>query len=310
MKKVFVLLVGLATFGCIGTDVLDDEIVQKNIVINEELVNILVNTSTVLTAEYTNEFGVISDTEFTWQSEDPSIATVNDDGMVTGITAGQTFVTVQGGGITSEQLQVTVVESANDVAKVLIEASKVGIAVDEVLALQATAWNVANQQIDETAEAIWSVSDASIASIDANGNLTGLSDGLVSVTASIDGVNSEALEFTVGTMERTAEFRGVSGYNAEGTATLSRNEQGDVILEFSSDFDTDFALGTFIFLSNTTSGSGTRSSGLDLGEIRSGGAKTFNISALEPSVELDTYRYVIVLCRPASITFGLADFEN
>ena len=310
MKKVFVFLIGLTTFGCIGTDVLDDVLVQEKITINEELVNLLVNTSTTLTAEYTDEFGVTGDTELSWASDDPSVAAIDNNGLLTGISAGQTFITVQAGSVTSTPLLVTVVESADDVAKVLIEAPKVGISVDEVLQLEATAWNVANEQIENAEDAVWSVNDSNIATVDAEGNLTGLSVGIVQVTASIDGVESEPLEVTVGTMERTAEFQGVSGYRAVGTATLSRNEQGDVILEFSEDFDTSFALGTFIYLSNSTDGSDTRNSGLDLGEIRSGGAKTFNVSSVDGSVELDTYRYVIVLCRPASLTFGVADFEE
>lgn len=310
MKKAFIFLIGLATFGCIGTDVLDDEIVDETIVINQELVNILIDTETLLSAVYTNEFGVTADADLSWLSENPSVATVDASGLVRGVSAGQTLITVSAGAAASEPLLVTVVESMNDVAKVEIVAPVVSIAIDEVLTLEATAWNIRDEQIMDTEAAAWSVNDPNIAEIDDDGNLTGLADGLVQVTATIDGVNSEPLEITVGTMERTAEFMGVSGYTARGTATLSRNDQGDVILEFSDDFNTSFALGTFIYLSNTTSGSGTRNSGLDLGEIRTGGAKTFNVSSVMSNVELETYRYVIVLCRPASLTFGLADFEE
>lgn len=310
MKKVFVLLIGIATFGCIGTDILDDELVQEQISINQDQVGLLVGSTETLSATYTNEFGIEADTELFWATSSPSVATVDASGIITGVGEGQTFVTVRGGSVTSEPLLVSVRISDQDIIKVLIDTpEKVQFEVGESIQFTATGWNVNNEQSPDV-EVTWRVDNTDLASIDNDGNFTAIDEGIVNVIASIDGIDSEAFEITIGSMERTAEFRGVSGYRAVGTAKLSKNEQGDVILEFSEDFNTDFALGTFIYLSNTTSGSGTRSSGLDLGEIRTGGAKTFNITSVQNNVELDTYRYVIVLCRPASITFGLADFEN
>lgn len=162
----------------------------------------------------------------------------------------------------------------------------------------------------------WKSSDPLIISITIEGLATAHKNGQVTITATVtDGSAStdillQAADVTEELSSKTATFMEVGNYMAEGTATLKKDENGEVILDLSSDFKTSFALGTFIYLSNSTSGSTTRSSGLELSQISSNGAKTFNVTSKESDVGLDTYRYVIVLCKPAGLTFGSADFQN
>jgi hypothetical protein len=80
-------------------------------------------------------------------------------------------------------------------------------------------------------------------------------------------------------------------------------------LEFSDDFKTSYALGTFVYLSNSTVGSTTFSSGFEITQITEDGSKRFDIWALDPSVELYDYQYVVILCKPARITFGYAELN-
>jgi len=156
---------------------------------------------------------------------------------------------------------------------------------------------------------VWSSDNEQVATVDANGNTQGLANGAAQITATIDGIESNPLTVTVGDNQRVGTFNGASGYTAEGTATLSLDDNGDLILELSDDFNTDFALGTYIYLSNSTTGAGTRNNGLEVSEITSDGAATFNVSNIDGGVSLNEFRYVVVLCKPASITFGLADLE-
>jgi hypothetical protein len=107
---------------------------------------------------------------------------------------------------------------------------------------------------------------------------------------------------------RVGTFVPAGGYAAEGMAVL-RFSGEQVVLELSDNFKTSFALGTFVYLSNSTSGSATFSNGLELGQITTSGAKTFNVSVLHPTVGLFDYRYVIILCKPARVTFGYADMN-
>ena len=82
-----------------------------------------------------------------------------------------------------------------------------------------------------------------------------------------------------------------------------------MFLYLSEDFETSFALGTFIYLANSTDGTAVRAQGVEIAEIKDNGAKEFNVSQIDPSIQLDDFRYVIILCKPASITFGYADLN-
>jgi hypothetical protein len=180
----------------------------------------------------------------------------------------------------------------------------------ETLQLTAKTFNISNDEL-ENKMITWKSSDNSIIAVDMNGLATAIKDGTATITASSEGIESEPIDIQVGALtQKTAILSGTSGYKAVGTATLKKNESGELILELSSDFETSFALGTFIYLSSSTSGSSTKSNGLELGEVTSNGAKTFNISGIDSSVELGTYQYIIVLCKPAGITFGTGDFGN
>jgi hypothetical protein len=75
-------------------------------------------------------------------------------------------------------------------------------------------------------------------------------------------------------------FNSAGGYKAIGTARLELlNDQ--LMLTLSDNFDTDFALGTFIYLANSTNGSVVRSTGFEVAQIFNDGGKTFNITTLK-----------------------------
>ena len=111
--------------------------------------------------------------------------------------------------------------------------------------------------------------------------------------------------------ERSGQLEGRGGYDARGTVTLSRNDDGELLLTTSEDFSVTLALGTFLYLSNSQAGGATAADGLEVADVseRLEGAQTYNVSALNGNVDLDTYQYVVVLCKPARITFGLAELN-
>ncbi len=305
-----VSIVSLCLLSCIGTDVLDDPKVTPTIRIAQESVVLLVGESTQLTVLYTNEFGLEEMISPMWVSSNPNVAAVNQQGEVLAIGTGQTMVQASFNGVTSESTLINVANTTNDVVNVLIATpEKTEIDIGESIQLSAIAININGDAINDLAVS-WQVDDETVASISSRGVLTGLADGEVKVIATIDNIQSVPASFMVGRQVKTATFMGRSGYIAEGMAQFFVNDDGDLILEFSDDFKTSFALGTFIYLSNSTSGSDTRGNGLELGQITTNGAKTFNVSNKKSDANLDSYRYVIVLCKPASITFGVGDFEE
>ena len=123
----------------------------------------------------------------------------------------------------------------------------------------------------------WFSENSSIVTVDAAGELTAIANGIAGVHAKSEGVKSNSIDFVVGS-DRTGTFVPAGGYNAEGMATL-KLEDGKLLLEFNDNFKTSFALGTYVYLSNSTSGSETFSSGVEIAQIFANGAKTFDISS-------------------------------
>ncbi|MFN0081517.1 MAG: hypothetical protein ACKVOM_03285, partial [Ferruginibacter sp.] len=107
---------------------------------------------------------------------------------------------------------------------------------------------------------------------------------------------------------RQGTFVKAGGYQASGNATLGV-ENGRLILRLQSNFVTSFALGTFIYLANSTNASAVRSGGLEIAQITTNGAHTFDVSSVSNNANINTYRYVVILCKPATVTFGFADLN-
>ena len=102
---------------------------------------------------------------------------------------------------------------------------------------------------------------------------------------------------------RTGTFQSAGGYSTVGSVTVEESG-GKLIVKLSSNFQASVALGTFIYLANSTSGGNVKSAGLDLGPWSSG-ANQFDV----PGVPLNQYKFVVVLCKPAGLTFGFAELK-
>jgi hypothetical protein len=125
------------------------------------------------------------------------------------------------------------------------------------------------------------------------------------VHAKVEGVKSNSIRFNVGatTNMRTGTFQSAGGYSSVGSVTVEETS-GKLIVKLSNDFQASVALGTFIYLANSTTGSAVKSAGLELGQWSSG-AKTFEASG----VTLNQYKHVVVLCKPAGVIFGFAELK-
>lgn len=166
---------------------------------------------------------------------------------------------------------------------------------------------------EEQVNIYWVSSNPSIANIDQRGEVYGVAFGEVTITYTANNVQGSitfvVAQKTIIGIQKSATLQGSGKYNASGTALLYKNDNDELILELSNDFDTDFALGTFIYLANSIDGQSVKISGLDIGEITSGGAKLFNVTNSNASAGLSTYKYIVILCKPAGITFGFGEFN-
>jgi hypothetical protein len=154
----------------------------------------------------------------------------------------------------------------------------------------------------------WFSENSAIMKITASGEVEAVGAGVVDIHAKSEGIKSNIVTFTVAGWSRVGTFVAAGGYKASGSARLQVVDN-QLTLKLSDDFDTDFVLGTYIYLANSTNGATVRTSGFQVAQIFSDGGATFNITQRDPAVTLDKYRYVIVLCYPASATFGFAELK-
>lgn len=138
---------------------------------------VYVGGSTVLTPKFTPE-GAAS-TFLVWSSADESIATVNQEGVVTGVNGGKTTVTVTCKEY-SATCQVKVREAAVGVELDITEADlKVGV--DE---LQLTAIVEPSNSIDYDLD--WTTSDDAVAVVSDKGLVTPVGPGEATITVTVD----------------------------------------------------------------------------------------------------------------------------
>lgn len=306
MRTLSLVVVLLSLYGCIGTDYVDNP-KDSSILLDKMQLSLLIGQSGQITADYYYNMWIQEERPISWRSDNASIATVVD-GEVTGVAKGQTRVWAWVPGEDTVSALVTVVEDEMSVSEVLISTPNSSLDIGQTVQLTAVVKDLTGAEISGSPVA-WASSNTMACTINANGLVTGVGDGVSQITATVDGVSSPPLPLMVGVVGRTGTFQGANGYNASGIAMLSAGSDGKVTLELSSDFRTSFALGTFVYLSNSTSGSIVASQGLEVSEISGNGSHIFNISNLDPDVTIDTYRYVIMLCKPASITFGFAELK-
>lgn len=302
------LVASLLLSGCIETDHENDPVVGERITVSHQTLALLPNAQVQVTAQYFDPYGIERSVPLVWSSTLPAVAEVNAQGLITAKANGQTIVQPMFGNYVGPQIQVTVASDPTAVAIVEVSPPSVTkLAVGASLQLDVSIKNVQGELLpDKVVE--WFSENSSIATVSATGEVHAVSAGVVGIHAKSEGIKSNSINLTIDGLMRTGTFVSAGGYHTSGSASLSL-VNNELILTLSSDFDTDFALGTYIYLANSTNGPLVRSSGFQVAQIFSDGAKTFNITQLNPSIGLNDYEYVVSLCYPASVAFGFAELK-
>lgn len=268
------------------------------------------NEKIQLTATVKNISGqILTNKSVEWFSENSTILSVNSNGSITALVAGSTKIFAKSGGVKSDLITFTVAQpiDINAIASIVVSTPKIALLAGETLQLGVTVKNATGQTINGK-NLEWISGNSGVAIVNDNGTITATGAGSTGIYAKSEGVTSNAITITVSVPggSKTGTFTKAGGYEASGTATLSI-KNGDLTLDLGSDFKTSFALGTFIYLSNSTNGATVRASAFEVSQVTTNGAKTFNISKLKSTVAINEYKYVVILCKPASVMFGYAE---
>lgn len=305
-QPVYIAFLLLLFGSCTGTDYVDDLQIGQKIEIENTQVALKPGENVQLAAMYYDDYGIKKEVMLQFSSSDTRVAEVDSTGKITAHIAGSSVVEVSYNGVAGPLVNVNVVAGVNDVAIVEVTAPVSSLNPGEKTQLALSVENI-NMEGLSGRQVEWFSENESILTVNATGEVTAVTAGVAAVHAKVDGVKSNSVNITVGSL-RTGTFVKAGGYQAKGTASMGI-ENGKLILKLSEDFETSFALGTYIYLANTTNGKTVRSAGLEISEINTNGAKSFDISALYPDVKIYDYRYVIILCKPATVTFGYADLN-
>ncbi len=120
----------------------------------------------------------IQDADLMWSSEDPTVASVDDQGVVTAHMEGETSITVTSGAL-SANVRITVVQQANHV--VVSPQSVDMTAIGETIQLIATVFDMGDGEVP-VAELIWTSEEPTVATVNNQGVVTAQMNGQTLVT--------------------------------------------------------------------------------------------------------------------------------
>ena len=158
-------------------------------------------------------------TPILWTSNNPAIATVNQNGIVTGIAAGTAEIRAtanDGSGIYSNA---TVTVSEQLVTSISFPYSILDVYIGTPLLATPNIYpaNATNKQLS------WTSSNSGIATVDQNGNITGINNGTATITATTtDGTNITG-SFYTNILTGTAAVSGISIADASKIIYLGQN---------------------------------------------------------------------------------------
>lgn len=173
---IFTLTMILGCFTACG-DVPVESLVLSNTELTVNVGNASAVSCTVLPEDAT-------DKTVNWSSSNNAVATVNNVGVITAVSAGTCTITASSGDVTAT-VTITV---KKPVEQVVLNKSDVTIKEEETFTFTCTV--VPNDASEKNV--IWTSSDSSIATVNANGTITGVKAGTCTITVSADGKSAVA----------------------------------------------------------------------------------------------------------------------
>jgi len=147
------------------------------------------------TAVYSDGTSADITTQATWVSSDSSIATISGDGVATGIAAGETSIYAIMNEISSDTAAINVTNAMLNQIEISADTSSTPRGLTIVFTAIGYFSDASSGII--SGSVVWQSGSADIISINASGIATGLNTGSSSITASLDGINSNSVTVNV-----------------------------------------------------------------------------------------------------------------
>ncbi len=180
-----------------------------------------------LVARPTSALGLeLPDRSVQWESADAAVASVDVDGVVTGVATGTTVITAAVEGVSRS----VTVDVRRVVAEVAVEPDDVDLIVGQAANLEATPRAGDGTALDR--EVTWTSDDPTLVAVDQEGGLTAVAEGQTTVRATADGVDGTAtvtVTNPVSTIEVAANVAGVVEGGTAAVSAVVRNAVGAVV---------------------------------------------------------------------------------
>jgi hypothetical protein len=300
MLKKILALTYLAIFAVACSKKTDDTppaTVPEQLTINETSGSINVSANFTFTLKYFNNVGqqATPPANIVWSSTNTAVATVNQQGIATGVAAGQTQIKAVYNNITATAL-LTVVNNNMQLATIVLNPTTlVELKLNEASTIIAVGKNSAGGTVSGLTFT-WQSDNTALAEMSGNGTATGKNYGTANVTASANGIQSAPVMVQV---LRKADFTLMA---SAGTAKLKIE---NAILKLQTTANFSVAAGPpdlRIYLGNNAN---NITGALEVASLNQRtGAQSWNIAA---GTTITQYRYVIVWCKQFGGVYGLAD---
>ncbi|HKJ02174.1 MAG TPA: Ig-like domain-containing protein, partial [Longimicrobiales bacterium] len=181
------VLLSILAASCDGGTVTEVEVTSVSV--SPASVNLEVTDTVRLTATSRGAGGgTVPGVAVTWSTDDSSIASVTQSGLVTGAGEGTTTVRASAAGV---QGAASVTVNRRTVASVAVEPSSVTLVSGDTAVLTAFA-RAANGDALTGRPASWASSDTSVVQVDTTGSIVGGAPGTATVSATVEGVVGSA----------------------------------------------------------------------------------------------------------------------
>lgn len=162
----------------------------------------------------------LANSHLTWKSSNSTVATVSDSGIVKGVSVGKAVISVTSNNGKTASITVEVTKETVEVKSIKLTPNKNNIDIGS-----STQINVVVEPANATGrDLVWTSSDASVATVDSNGIVTGLKSGTVTITVKTkDGKVTASTTITVNPKQIESLSFQQNNYGVKKGDTLSLN---------------------------------------------------------------------------------------
>ena len=320
MKKIhlfFILCISLTLYNCVGEDIIDDAVAQEIRILNP-IETIEVTGTYQINTRFFNNVGQEQDVVINWSSENTAVATVDTGGLVTAISEGSTNIVAKAtveDELIENKIFITVTPdtSGPKLEEIVFSNPIESIVVADTYQYNVNYFNDLGEVTD--VDITWFSDNTSVATIDTNGVVTGVSEGIAIIKA-FTTINGETIE-EITTLEITELAQNLNSKSGTIITTSSYVLEGDFILSELSSNPSNLELviannyrastslpGLYIYLSNNPN---SIANAFEIGAVTTfNGAHSYTLE----NKGINDYAYVLYWCKPFGVKVGEGRINN